>query len=113
MNFSLKNRIKCERRIVSRVVADALKLGYYISVNDGEETVLRVSRTRSKIMAALFSTDEDCLMIHLSPEKHPFGKVWFVYGNDGPDVIHDYTLTMEHVVSGANKLAGDIEERGL
>jgi len=115
MSFQLKNRIKCERRIVERVVDDALKAGYSVTVNDGEEDVLFASLDKVAILKSMFSTDEDRLYFHTKSGKASFGWVYFIYGNDGPDVINDWTdnEATNKLLMGANALANQIEENGL
>lgn len=113
MNFSLENRIKCERRIVYKVITDALAAGYMVSVDDGEEVVLLNSVDKAAILAAMFSTDEDRLILTHSDPKIKDGWVRFIYGNDGPDVMSDYTVNLEDVLKGANALADRLGEEGL
>lgn len=89
-NYSpaLARRIKAEKRIAAALVEGSLKRGYAISVNDGEEWVVRRSTDKVEIMASMFSTDED--YIHLrtaSGEK--VGYFYLVYGNCGHDVVSD------------------------
>jgi hypothetical protein len=91
-NYSpaLARRINAEKRVCTALVADCLKRGYAISVNDGEEWVVKRSTNKGEILAALFSTDED--YIHLRTTTG--GKLgWFklMYGNDGYDVVSDYS----------------------
>ncbi len=81
-----------ERKIVERIVDDALAQGYGISVRDGGEVTVRRSTDRAEIVGALGTTGEDQLGFHLIvdgvPERRTFGMVWLVYGND-TDVISD------------------------
>lgn len=106
--MSVAVRQQVERRIARRVIRDCLAAGYTISVNDGGETTLKCSRTPRRIVAAMMTTDEDYLLIHRRGEKQAFGWVRFIYGNDGPDVINDYTTNLESVLTGANKLADSL-----
>ena len=121
--MNLQNRINIERKIVSRIVKDALAKGYTVSVYDGEEYALKYGTAYKKIMDACFSTDIDTLVFHLkndaiaedSPLKDKFFRIGFVqlvYGNCGYDVISDYTYTpaMEDLLSCADRLADRLEE---
>lgn len=120
MSIAVKARQRVERSIARRVVLDALRAGYSLSVFDGEEVTLKHSRKPKEILAALFTTDEDHLLFHKVVEGEPevgsvmlrtnisnvdSGWVRFVYGNDGYDVICDYTTNLEEVLTGANALA--------
>lgn len=89
-------RIECEKRIAKAAIDCLLSLGYAITVSDGEEEVLERSKDPEAILGAMMTTDEDWLYVHRSVnEQRPFGWVRFVYGNEGWDVICDYTVNLE------------------
>ena len=104
-------RQRIERAIVGRAVRDALRAGYSLSVNDGEAFAILRSRNRAAIMRALFSVDEERLYIHAGDTGRRVGWVYLVYGNDGPDVIADYTGNLESLLTGANACAEVLEAR--
>jgi hypothetical protein len=108
--MNISKRIDIEKRIYSRIVKDALSLGFNVSVHDGEEYALKHSTKYSDIMGAGFSTDADALVIYDNDKR--LGFVSLVYGNSGYDVISDYTATeeMESLLQGANALADKLEE---
>lgn len=109
MTMTIEKRQAIERRIVRKLVADALKAGYALSVNDGgEELAITDSRDAKAVLAALMNTDEDYLILRQGEDK---GWVRLVYGNDGWDVICDCTLNLEDVLAGVEALADQIEER--
>lgn len=105
-----------ERRIVSRFVYDALAAGKRLAVSlergyDVDEMLLG-SRDHKKIMDAAFAGDE--AHIFVQPAEGPTvldgqivseGWVFIVLGNDGYDVISDYTVNLEPLLTNANKLA--------
>lgn len=102
-----------ERRIVERVVKDLLKAGYQISVDDGGCVTLKRSRDRGAILAALATTDEDTLYVHkpdAAPGERANSFVLLIYGN-GEDIISDYGVSLEEVLSGANALADKLGSR--
>jgi hypothetical protein len=82
-------------------------------VNDGEETTVHHSRDASAIEAALFTTDEDYIYVYIDDEDpidlRPDYWVRLVYGNDGWDVISDYSVTLEKHLSEAHALATHYE----
>lgn len=122
--MQLQTRINIERKIVSRIVKDALAKGYTVSVYDGEEYALKRGTAYKQIMEACFSTDEDTLVFYAKTDEYDFGVdsplnklfrigfVSLVYGNCGYDVISDctYTPSMEALLSGAEALANKLEE---
>jgi hypothetical protein len=110
MTKTIEARQKMERAIVRRVVKDALKLGYALSVDDGgDEYTVTESRDGKAVLAALMQTDEDHLILNRDGVQR--GWVRFVYGNDGWDVICDYSVRVEDAVVGAEALAERLEGR--
>lgn len=72
------------------IIERAIGAGYMISVNDGEEFVIRRSRDCDAIMAVLFSTEADWLTIRDGEGKR-IGFIMFVYGNGPGELASDYT----------------------
>lgn len=95
-------RIAIERKI-ARLTAEALvDAGFTVTVNDGEEDVVKDSTDVSAILDAMFSTGEDYLIVTFPyTGKLPGLRGWvrFIYGNDGYDVINDYTTSLEDVLA--------------
>lgn len=89
---------QAERSIARAVIKKAIDAGYAVSVNDGEETTVKKSRDAAAVLKAMFSTDEDYLLIYKGVddkfEKH-FAWVRFIYGNSGWDVINDFSTNLE------------------
>ena len=103
------------RAIAERLVTDAIAQGYQVSVNDGEAWVVKRSTDSKAIMAALFSTDEDYIRIRKDGEQSSVGTFTLIYGNDGWDVIADWSYSveteavMQRIQRGASELATAIE----
>lgn len=98
-NYSLARRIETEGKICRKLVKRALAWKYVVSVSNGEEWIVRQSNHLNEIMAALFETDSDTITIR-DPARtmpdHPklgakVGTVALIYGNDGNDVISDWS----------------------
>lgn len=110
----IMKRQEIEREIAKKVIEVILHAGYAISVNDGEETTVKRSVDKNEIFGAMFTTDEDYLMVHSIQDaggfepKH-FGWVWFIYGNSGWDVISDHTTNLEDVLKPATDFAQKFE----
>lgn len=99
---SLKKRILLEQRIVKHTVKALLTAGYALSVFDGENDSV-VTTENTILIDALMETDEDFLNVYKDGKR--IGWVRFVYGNDGYDVICDYTVNLEDALAETNKLA--------
>ena len=114
--MSVKLRQELERRIVGRFVRDALKAGYRLSVSlergyDIDDMLLG-SRSYKAVMDAAFEGDECHIFVHSAEGPTVIdgaieGKGWVycVFGNDGYDVISDYTVGVEPLLKGANEIA--------
>jgi len=107
MENTITKRQRVERKIARRLILDGLAAGYTITVDNGEEQVLRQSTKCKAILDAMFSVDDERLIFHKDGEH--IGWVWFVYGNDGWDVISDYSVSLEHIMAGANKLSEEYQ----
>lgn len=106
--------IYIEKKIVRRLVKDILNAGMGVRIDNGGEPseMLHPADNEDAIMAELFATDEEQLYLHtIDQDEHrePQGWIKLVHGNDGTDVIGDYTTNLEQLVSGATKLAEQIE----
>lgn len=103
--MSVKMRQEVERKVIKALVDESLKAGYLISVYDGEEMVVKKSDQADAIMNAIMSTDEDTLLYYKPGQNTRSGWVKLIYGNDGYDVISDYTISLEHVMGEATKVS--------
>jgi hypothetical protein len=105
MNSTFEVRRTIEHRIIKRVIADALSdETIELSVDDDPPT-----RNPEALHQAVVAVDEARLYFHRQGEKAAYGWVFFVLGNDGWDVICDYTTNLGPVLAGANALADTIE----
>lgn len=110
-----------EQAIVARFVDDALAADKRLAVSlergyDVEDMLLG-SRDKAAILLEAFSGDE--AHIFVQPAEGPTvedgqvvseGWVYIVLGNDGYDVISDYSVNIEPLLAGANKLAESLED---
>ena len=112
MSLQLNVRIKVEKLIVTTLVQDILANGFTVSINNGGDSwEIHRSTDLSKIIATLFATDEETIYFFKKTETSGYSG-WFrlVYGNDGYDVISNYTdnAPSRDIVAGAEKLADAI-----
>lgn len=109
---AVRDRQSIEQTIARKIVDVLLAAGFLLGVNDGEETVVQRSRDKKAILDALFNTDEDYLYVYEDDDKNdptnvlyderPDYWVRLVYGNDGWDVMSDYS-SVDHL----DKYLGD------
>ena len=112
-----KGRRAIERRIVEQVVDDLLAGGYWLAIDDPDlEEPHEISgpfRDREEVLGRMFACDDDRLLVYTTNDgKKSIGWVLFVYGNDGTDVVSDYTTNLEPHMKWAADLADRIEEAG-
>lgn len=103
--MSVKMRQEVERKIVESVLDALLAAGFQISIdnsdNSGKEYEIERSTDKKAILKAMFLTDDEYLFVDkvsVKEVQENFGWVWFVYGNDGWDVISDYTVNLEKFI---------------
>lgn len=87
-------QLRAAGAIVHRLVKEALTRGFTVSVFDSEEWTVKKSTNENEIREALFTTDMDTLCLRRADGSR-IGNVLLVYGNDGPDVVSDYTCAPE------------------
>ena len=105
----VRRRIAVERRILRATVKTLLAAGYFVSINNsgvpGEYEIER-SRDLAAIMKAAMLTDDEWVVAHREPGAglEMLGWVRLVYGNDGWDVIADYSMSLDDVLKPVNEL---------
>ena len=115
--MSVKMRIEVEQKIVGQFVKDVLAAGKRLSVSlergyDVDE-MLVYSDDYNKIMEGAFAGDGCHIFVHntdgppLTDEGtvNSEGWVYCVFGNNGWDVINDYTTNLEPLLEGAMKIS--------
>lgn len=95
----IKIRQRVEREIVTAAIDSLLKSSYTLNTDYGDGMVLdSPTGDRAAILTALFQGDDDRIYVYENFEPKPFAWVWAVYGNDGYDVISDYTVNLEPII---------------
>lgn len=105
-------RINVEQKIVKATVNALLNAGYTLNVdNGGDEPELQTPTADPKvILGVLMEVDDEHLLVYeAATDPRATGWVRFVYGNDGYDVISDYTIGLEDVLKGVNEYARTFE----
>lgn len=96
-------RIAIERKIFAATCDALLDAGYYLGLNDGEETVVTACASVPDLVAASMSSADG--------KRQYIGWVRFIYGNGngGFDVISDYTINLESAIGPTMKWIDKIE----
>lgn len=84
------DRIIGERRVIRKLVAEALKRGLNVSVHNGEDWEVKYATNEQAVMDCIMSTDQDT--IRLCDDKMMImASFWIVYGNSPAEVIADHS----------------------
>ena len=96
-----------EEAIVRLFVRSVLAAGYLLTVNNGgDDDEIEASTDEAAIINVMREASEDTVYLHRPGQtKQHFGWVMFVYGNDGYDVICDYTTNLEGLLRPCTDLA--------
>lgn len=112
---AVRARQAIEKRIAVAAIDQLLAAGFSLGVYDGEEITIHHSKDKKAIVKALFTTDEDRIFVYFDDtnpnDTRPNAWVYLVYGNDGYDVISDYTVNLEEHLTAARALADEIEAK--
>lgn len=99
-------RIAVEQEIVTRTVDALLSAGFRLATDADDCAQHTYTADRSVILAALMEVDDEHLLARAGTRADArTGWVRFVYGNDGYDVISDYTTNLEDVLAPVNAYA--------
>lgn len=105
----IKLRQQIERAIVSKVITCALKAGYKMFVDNGEEPYPIIT-DKKLLLSQMFQTDEERLYLKRG-EGDRYSCIYLVYGNGGWDVICDYTIDLNKtIMPEVNKFADECYE---
>jgi hypothetical protein len=83
-------RMRMEKRMASGLVKACLNLGFAITIDNGEDKPVVKSTSYRKIMDNLWQCDEEHVLIYDEKGKC-FGWFYLVFGNDGWDLVADYS----------------------
>lgn len=104
-------RIAVEQDIVTRTVDALLGAGYLLQTNIQWRRPANPTSDRGTILAQMMAVDDEFLGVHRpgDSDPRPFAWVRFVYGNDGWDVMSDYTTNLEDVLAPVNEYADSLD----
>jgi hypothetical protein len=113
ISMNVRLRMKVEELLVKQVVAELLAAGYSLGVHDGEELTIHHSRNLNAIVKKLFTADRDDIYVYVDGgnKRDTRCDYWVrcVYGNEGIDVISDYSLHLEPQIKPVMALAEALE----
>lgn len=105
-------RRKMEWLILRRFLREARKAGWLPhGISDGDKlTRLSPTITETEILTRCFQTDEETIYLK---KGVGIGHIYCVYGNDGWDVISDYTSSLDAVYERTEHLINRLAAAGV
>src|SRR5690349_10259819 len=95
-------RLGVEGEIVSKAVDVLLAAGYALATDQADGPLVPRKdqrRDAAAIKTELMETDDERLYVFAADDPvRPIGWLYFVYGNEGWDVLSDYTTNLEEVL---------------
>lgn len=103
-------RIAVEAEIVEKTVDALLAAGYMLQTDIMEDARPHApAADRAAILAEMMDVDDEYLGAFQADDLgKPLAWVRFVYGNDGYDVISDYTTNLESILAPINEFADSL-----
>jgi hypothetical protein len=93
--MTMMNTTQIEAQIVSMIIDSCFSSGYAVRIYDGELWASSIYDTKEEHLASIHNTDMESLVVFNRDTRKRVGSIELVYGNDGCDVIHDYTDNIE------------------
>ena len=103
-DVAVRPRARMELKIVNQLLRSAKAAGYKLKVYEYEED----GETGYDVKAAIFNLDEARVEVY-NAEDRRIGTILLVMGNDGYDVISDYTTNLEGFLAECDALADELE----
>jgi hypothetical protein len=108
-DISIRHRARIEFEVVYRTIKAARKAGFTLSVDDEPDSS---KLDDAGLLDLLFNLDDAYLILTSRDCLQKSGWIRFVFGNNGYDVICDYSINLESLVDQINEYANDLESAG-
>lgn len=112
-HYDIRLRQLIERAVVRQAITDLLAAGHTISLNNGgDQDEVSLSTDLAALMASIQETDEEYLLVYPKDADGTSRQGWIrlIYGNDGWDVMNDYTTNLGVAINKADTLASELGE---
>lgn len=101
-----RDRARLELAIVNQLFESATKAGYRLY--EGEE--VGIVGPSQELKELLFDLDDAVVFVDDAATNAEVGWISLVFGNDGYDLISDYTVNLEEFLKDCDQLANRLEE---
>lgn len=116
---SVCQRTQVEEDIAERTIKALFAAKKTVSVHNGEDlpigpfaydAAIGLQPSVDKVLNEMFQTDDEYLLTDTDAGKGTAeGWIRFIYGNDGWDVISDYTTNLESILAPVNAYADTLD----
>lgn len=106
-------RITLERAVVRKLSTDLLAAGLTLRVWDGEDWAGGRTADIDNVMNQIMATDEEKIYVYHSDDRGKatcIGSIFLVYGNEGYEVINDYSTCLDPHLKATNDWANEVCE---
>lgn len=105
---AVRHRARMEMRIVNALIERAAETGHRLHVRECEDDGM----TDYDFRAEVFALDEANVTLEVLATGKRWGWILLVFGNDGPDLISDYTCSLDEFLAPINALSELMENGG-
>ena len=106
--MSRKLRMQAEREIVRATIEAAIKRGWLLRGVDNGEDDVETTNDVERAMELAFVCDDARIFFHRPPQDTAV--LYIVFGNDGWDVINDYTVNLDEAIDDTDALVEKWEQ---
>lgn len=100
----VRGRALIELQVVDALLKAARDAGYTFEIEDADEDDGDMSDA-AQLKAALFNRDAAALLVFNGNRPQAFGWIRLVFGNDGWDLVSDYSTNLEEFLGPVNAVA--------
>ena len=108
---SVRHRARIELKLVNALIRRAKEFKYDFFIYEEDTIDSLVATSPKEFKTELFNLD-DATLIVIREDNIQMGWIKLVFGNDGYDLISDYTTNLEDFLKPINEYADKLEERG-
>lgn len=96
-----------EKKYLREVILRAIADGCLVTVDDGEDNPIALSRDVEAVLTNLGHCEEEYLLLHNNIGRNHVGTIFIVYGNEPDEVISNYSWSTKHGEDRMKAIVGE------
>lgn len=88
-----------EKKVIEAIIRAALEDGLKVTICDGEEFSVNLSRDFDQIMKGLGHTEEETIMLYNNIGENWVGSIYLCYGNEPDEVVYNFGWTTAYATA--------------